>query len=102
MDIPIEVQQLNNGLKIFWSDKTQCIYPYKYLRSQCGCASCVEEMTGKKLLNVSTISEDIIIVDYFEVGKYALQFLWSDGHSTGIYPYTVLRIMSRDKSVICE
>ena len=43
-------------------------------------------MTGRKLLNVSTIPEDIIVVDYFEVGKYALQFLWSDGHSTGIYP----------------
>ena len=95
MDIPIEVQLLNDGLKILWADEKQCVYPYKYLRSQCGCASCVEEMTGKKLLNISSIPEDIIIVDYFEVGKYALQFLWSDGHSTGIYPYKILRKMSQ-------
>ena len=103
MDIPNEVKLLDNGVKIFWADKIHCIYPYKYLRSQCGCASCVEEMTGRKLLNVSTIPEDIIVVDYFEVGKYALQFLWSDGHSTGIYPYNILRKMSQvDKSEICE
>ena len=25
------------------------------------------------------------------VGRYALQFVWSDGHSTGIYPFEYLR-----------
>jgi DUF971 family protein len=25
------------------------------------------------------------------VGRYALQFVWSDGHSTGIYSFEYLR-----------
>ena len=25
------------------------------------------------------------------VGLYAIQFDWNDGHSTGLYPYTLLR-----------
>jgi DUF971 family protein len=25
------------------------------------------------------------------MGHYAVQFLWSDGHYTGIYPYEFLR-----------
>ena len=29
--------------------------------------------------------------DYLMVGRYAVQFLWSDAHYTGIYPFNVLR-----------
>ena len=25
------------------------------------------------------------------VGNYAVQFLWSDGHYTGIYPFDMIR-----------
>lgn len=25
------------------------------------------------------------------VGKYTIQFLWSDGHFTGIFPFDILR-----------
>jgi len=27
------------------------------------------------------------------VGRYALQFVWSDGHSTGIYTFEYLRAL---------
>ncbi|MBI2170751.1 MAG: DUF971 domain-containing protein [Chloroflexi bacterium] len=30
-------------------------------------------------------------LDFATVGRYALQFLWSDFHTTGIYPYVTLR-----------
>ena len=36
------------------------------------------------------ISEDVRAVDQMQVGNYALQFLWSDTHYTGIYPYLFL------------
>ena len=55
------------------------------------------------LLNVSAVPEDIIAVEYIEVGKYALQFLWTDGHGTGIYPFAMLlRLAENDDAVICE
>lgn len=87
---PQTVNRLSDGLEIYWNDELVCFYPYKYLRLQCACANCVEELTGKKLLNVSEVSDDIIIVDFLIIGKYAIQFLWSDAHDTGIYPYSSL------------
>ena len=103
MDIPNEVKLLDNGVKIFWADKIHCIYPYKYLRLQCPCANCIEEMTGRKLLNVNSIPDDIFIVDYVTIGNYAYQFLWSNADlcsTTGIFTYELLEILAKnDKAV---
>ena len=99
---PKSVNRLSDVLEIIWSNNVSCLYPYKYLRLQCACANCVEELTGRKLLTVSGISEDIIVVEYLVVGKYALQFLWSAGHETGIYPYnSLLRFALSDETVVC-
>jgi DUF971 family protein len=60
-------------------------------------------MTGRPILNVSQVPEDIIAADHLVVGKYALQFLWTDGHDSGIYPYQMLlRLASNDDAVVCE
>ena len=90
----IESQQVEirpDGISIKWKDGHSSFYPSKYLRINCACAQCVEEWTNRKLLNPATVAEDIQALDYLTVGRYALQFLWSDSHSTGIYPYTMLR-----------
>ncbi len=95
------VELAGDGVKIVWSDGRTCLYPYRYLRLQCGCAGCVEEMSGRRILDVTTVPNDIIVVDYLEVGRYALQFLWVDGHSTGIYPFrTLLRMADEDDAVL--
>jgi len=100
---PKAVNRLSDGLEIIWPEDISCIYPYKYLRLQCACANCVEELTGKKLLKISQVPEDIIIVDYLIVGKYALQPLWSDAHESGIYPYrSLLQYAINDNAVLCE
>lgn len=90
----------SDGVRIAWSTGERHTFPYRYLRLQCGCAGCVEEMTGVQLLNVADVPDDIIAVDHIVVGNYALQFLWSDGHSTGIYPYRMLlRMADEDEAV---
>ena len=101
--IATNVDLVGEGVSITWSDGQTCLYPYRYLRLQCACAGCVEEMTGRILLNVATVPEDVIAVDYIEVGRYALQFLWTDGHSTGIYPFRMLRQLAEaDDAVVCS
>lgn len=95
-----EVEFNATGVKILWSDGSDCVFPYRYLRLQCMCASCVEEMTGRKLLNVASIPEDVIAVEYIRVGKYALQFLWSDGHQTGIYTFDMLSKMEKNDDLV--
>ena len=94
------VDLVGEGVSITWSDGKTCLYPYRYLRLQCACAACVEEMTGRLLLNVAMVPEDVIVVDFLEVGRYALQFLWTDGHSTGIYPFTMLRRLADEDDVV--
>jgi len=65
-------------------------FTHKFLRNHCPCASCINEITGEKILDPTTIAETIQAIDYIEVGNYAIQFLWDDTHYTGIYTYEYL------------
>lgn len=87
------VELTDEGVSIAWADGHTCFYPSKYLRVNCGCAECVEEWTNRRLLDPATVDADIRAVDYLPIGKYALQFLWSDTHYTGIYPFEMLRML---------
>ena len=90
------VELTDEGVSIRWTDGHTCFYDGKYLRVNCACAECVEEWTNRKLLDPATIDANIRAEDYLQIGKYALQFLWSDAHYTGIYPFTMLRQLCRD------
>ena len=45
----------------------------------------------RRLLDPASVPADLRAEDYLPVGRYALQFLWSDAHYTGIYTYRALR-----------
>ena len=51
-----------------------------YLRVNCSCAECVEEWTNRRLLDPASVQADLRAEDYLPVGRYAVQFLWSDAH----------------------
>jgi len=78
-------------LQITWEEGHVGIYPYRTLRGECHCANCVDEMTGRLRLVLAFIPEDIVVTDMQLVGNYAIKFVWSDGHSTGIYTWKRLR-----------
>ena len=88
-----KVELDEKGVVIEWSDGHHSIYDAKYLRINCGCAECVEEWSNRKLLDPASVPADIRAEDYLMVGRYAVQFLWSDAHYTGIYPFKVLRLL---------
>ena len=85
------VQLQPEGISIQWDDGHLSAYPHRFLRMNCRCATCVGEWPNQGSLNESTVRADVVAVEYQTVGRYALQFLWSDTHYTGIYPYRVLR-----------
>ncbi len=89
--VPSEMKLERHGLTVRWPDGHKSLYPYKYLRIRCQCAQCVEEWSRVPLLDPDTVPEGVAALDLMEVGRYAVQFLWSDGHFTGIYPFERLR-----------
>ncbi|MDH5751541.1 MAG: DUF971 domain-containing protein [Deltaproteobacteria bacterium] len=82
-----------DDLKIEWGDGVVAHYPFFYLRDLCPCAACVDEISGEKILDSSTIPGDIHVTGAEYVGNYALRVNWSDGHDTGIYTFASLREM---------
>ena len=91
-DLGIRKLELSGeGISIEWSDGHESVYGAKYLRVNCACAECVEEWSQRKLLDPMSVAADIRAEDHLMVGRYAVQFLWSDAHFTGIYPFDLLR-----------
>lgn len=89
---PREISQESNSLlRITWADERVCDYQAATLRRACPCAQCVNEWTGQRTLRPESISEEVEIADLAIVGRYALNFRWSDGHETGIYSFQYLR-----------
>lgn len=80
-----------DDLTIEWRDGVIGHYPFFHLRDACPCASCVDEMTGEKVLDPKQIAPDIHVRTADYVGNYALRLVWSDGHDSGIYAFGYLR-----------
>lgn len=90
---PREVVPTEDGarLRITWEDDQVHEYQPRMLRLACPCAGCVDEMSGAALLQPSRVPENVYPLEIQYVGRYALTFIWSDGHRTGIYPWDLLR-----------
>jgi ATP-binding protein involved in chromosome partitioning len=88
---PAEAQIRPDGLEIKWSDGHLSRYAHRPLRLACPCAMCIDEWTGQPRLDPSAVPADVRVLDLRPVGRYALQFSFSDGHATGLYSYDRLR-----------
>ena len=93
------------GFLVEWKDGHKSEYPFPYLRRMCPCAECsairhkgldVHSLFGPDGdgdFSLIQVSDDVLPLDIQLVGRYAVQFRWSDGHSTGIYSFQTLKEM---------
>jgi len=88
------IEENDRELSIKWSDDAETSYNAVQLRRNCPCASCVNEWTGEKILNEASVPEELTITSTSVVGRYALNFHFSDGHNTGIFSFQFLRKLS--------
>jgi ATP-binding protein involved in chromosome partitioning len=80
-------------LSILWEDGHRDDFDVRDLRLACHCALCVEEMSGRPLLDPKTIRSDVRPRQIVSIGNYAIQPEWSDGHNSGIYSFKDLRAL---------
>jgi ATP-binding protein involved in chromosome partitioning len=93
LPVPFLVRREDDGtaITIQWEEHGHVArYSARDLRLACSCAMCREELTGRPLLDPATVPVDVRALDVRLVGAYAVQFEWSDGHGTGIYPWDFL------------
>ncbi|MFZ5622856.1 MAG: DUF971 domain-containing protein [Gemmatimonadota bacterium] len=93
--LPYAITREDAGLRIEWDAQgTASFLPARALRLACPCAACVEEMSGRPLLDPATVPLDVRPVQVSLVGAYGLSILWSDGHGTGIFTFERLRALA--------
>ena len=92
---PLQViEESDSEISIVWSDDAETKYNAAELRRNCPCAGCVNEWTGEKILRDESVSDDLSFTHTSIVGRYALNFHFSDGHDTGIFTFKFLRGLS--------
>jgi DUF971 family protein len=88
--VPHKISRLDDGrvLEIQWDTKGHAgAFAARALRLACPCASCVEELSGRPMLDPGAVPPDVRALSIRLVGAYAVHVQWSDGHGSGIFPW---------------
>lgn len=89
-----------SAIRIDWNDQSQTRWTIGELRKACPCATCREKRRGNDtekverpaMLPVLSAAEakPLTIESMQPVGSYAYSISFSDGHSSGIFPFATL------------
>lgn len=74
-------------LEVDWADGHTSVLPNAFLRGYCPCAGC--QGHSGEIRFIPGQNAEITAIE--EVGSYALQFTWGDGHGSGLYTFRYLR-----------
>ncbi len=83
-------QKDNHSFVIEWTDGSIMTYRLSDLQKQCPCARCVDEISGERTLDPSSVDEDVRARTLRGVGRYALCIDFTTGCSSGIFSYDML------------
>ena len=85
-----EIEQLDAyTLGIEWTDGHKSRWRLSHLRRRCPCAACKDEWTNERTLDPASVDDNIQATTIESVGRYALVVHFTDGHSTGIFTFTL-------------
>ncbi len=92
--VDLQVAADASSVRLVWEDGQQTSHAARALRQACPCAGCVDEWTNQRTLDVDRVPADLTLKEISPVGNYALSISFSDGHATGIYPWSLLRSLA--------
>jgi DUF971 family protein len=92
---PSDIQQIGAELAIKWDDGRESFIPLDSLRRRCPCAGCQGEPDILGHLHHGPgqplTPRSFQLMRIVNVGGYAIQPIWADGHATGIFSFEYLR-----------
>jgi len=99
-DVKIHVKS-GEGVDIVWADGHSSHFDFVLLRDNCPCATCNDERAKKESMGAKMPAAAALPMykpkaraqGATQVGNYAIQISFNDGHSTGIYSYDYLRTL---------
>ncbi|MBA2292221.1 MAG: DUF971 domain-containing protein [Gemmatimonadales bacterium] len=89
--IPERIRRSDDAIEVAWDANHVGRFAARALRLACPCAGCVDEMTGRPLLDPDSVPMDVAPLQVELVGGYAIRVRWSDGHGTGMQTFDWLR-----------
>jgi DUF971 family protein len=89
------------GVDIAWADGHSSHFDFAFLRERCPCATCNDEREKKESHPAVNLPASPLPMykpkaraqAATQVGNYAIQISFNDGHSTGIFSYAYLRTL---------
>ncbi len=96
----ISVSRAKREVHVRWQDGHESVFGFDMLRKECPCALCNDQRSKQSMSNGLSLtvlsgpllkSGEIQVAEVKPIGRYAINFVWSDGHDSGIYSYTFLR-----------
>ena len=99
---PVDIQTIGNELAIKWDDGSESFMQLEKLRRHCPRAGCKGEVdimgnlykNPEKPLTKSAFQ----LVKVSSVGGYAIQPVWGDGHSSGLFSFEYLKGIAAPES----
>ena len=99
---PLDLQLIGLELAVKWDDGVESFIRLEKLRRRCPCAGCAGEtdVMGNvyKSPETSFSPRSFQLVQLVQVGGYAIQPVWGDGHAAGLYSYDYLRRIAEEPS----
>jgi len=91
---PQSVEQISDQvIAIKWDDDSDKVYLAESVRAKCPCATCKDKDEKNKDSPFKILKanpNNVVFISWEYVGRYALRFVFSDNHNTGIYTYEYL------------
>jgi len=97
---PVSIKKTSpTELTITWKDGHVSPYTLELLRDSCPCAGCKGETVLMREYQPPPPDRSTPgrydLKSIQQVGSYAIQLVWGDGHNTGIYSWEYLRELCR-------
>ncbi len=91
----IKLRKRSKLLEVAFDDGSRFELPFEYLRVFSPSAEVKGHGPGQEVLQIG--KQDVAVLAVEPVGLYAVKLVFSDGHNTGLYSWTYLHELGRER-----